>query len=490
MKPESVQYVPAGKRPKIKRPAKYKNILSKVKLWLRARKLSWPYFVVAASISVVMLLGIYDYMSNYVYVVLLNDQEVGVVDDAKEIEDFVAELTDLCVDLYGLEAEPGDKIVMIKEFRPDSNPQPDTVRAAIRNQISFRTEAFMIKVDGIPLVPVSSEEDLDLVIDSLKESYSRNDGEVKVIDAYIVEDLELEACSVEPDKVLSAEVVAALLTNDKEVQPLQAALLPFSPERSSFNSRQFNSYSSPDYHDYHINAALGAPLEDDLQSLNTSSVNVKTLEEVTVFEEIPFSTEIVYDEEMWIVQSEVTTPGQVGRKEIVYHIIRENGVETERTKISEKILEEPVTQIKTQGSAQVPSVGSGQFVWPVQGVGEVTPGRGFSSYHTGIDIHADTGTNVLAADSGVVWFSGRGGSQGNYLILYHGSFWTLYLHNSVNLVSKGARVKQGEVIARVGSTGRSSGPHLHFEVRLDDGTGEWHTYYQHKPVDPLRFFRP
>jgi murein DD-endopeptidase MepM/ murein hydrolase activator NlpD len=130
------------------------------------------------------------------------------------------------------------------------------------------------------------------------------------------------------------------------------------------------------------------------------------------------------------------------------------------------------------------------FIWPVEGGGEVTPGRGFSSWHTGIDINGATGTNIVAADSGVVWFSGRGGSQGNYLILYHGSFWTLYLHNQENLVKEGDAVQQGDVIATLGSTGRSTGPHLHFEIRHDDGSGEWLAYYQHKPLDPLKFFRP
>jgi len=487
MRSKSVQIVPAGKSSKIKRPANYKTLLFRVKLWFRSRKLSGPSFLAAASISVIMFLGIYDYMNHYVYVVFLNDREVGVVEDAKNIEEFVLDLTDRCGELYGMRMEPGDKIALHKEFRPDCKPQPDTVRTAIRNHISFRTEAFMLKINGIPLVPVSSEEDLELVIDSLKASYSHDGGGVKVIDAFIIEDLELEACSVDPDKVLSPEVVAALLVEDQPAEPLQAELLPSSAWRGSFDSRQSNSLSNLDAF---FSAAPDTPPEIEVQSLNKAEVHVKTLEEVIVFEEIPFSAEIVYDEEMWIVQSKITTPGQEGIKEIVYHITRKNGVETERTKVSERIIEEPVTQVVAHGTAKVPSVGSGQFVWPVEGGGEVTPGRGFSTYHTGIDIHAPAGTSVLAADSGVVWFSGRGGSQGNYLILYHGSFWTLYLHNSENLASKGDSVNQGDVIARVGSTGRSSGPHLHFEVRLDDGSGEWHTYYQHKPIDPLRFFNP
>jgi len=487
MSSKLVKIVAAGKIPIIKRPAKYKTLMSRIKPWLRSRKLSGPYFLAAASISVIMLLGIYDYISKYVYVVHLNDRELGVVEDAKDIVGFVADLTNRCGELYGMRMEPGDKIALTKEYRPDCKPQPDLVRTAIRNQISFRTEAFMLKVDGIPLVPVNSEEDLEIVLDSVKASYSPEGVGVKVVEAFIIEDLELEACIVEPDKVLSPEVVAALLVEDQSAEPLQAELLPSSVWIRPFDSRQSDS---PSALDTFFLAFPDASTEMDEQSLPKAEVNVQTVEEAIVFEEIPFSTEIVYDDEMWIVQSKIETPGQVGTKELVYHITRKNGVETGRTKVSERIIEEPVTRVEAHGTAKVPSVGSGQFVWPVEDGGAVTPGRGFSKYHTGIDIHAPAGTNVLAADSGVVWFSGRGGSQGNYLILYHGSFWTLYLHNSENLVSKGDRVDQGDVIARVGSTGRSSGPHLHFEVRLDDGSGEWHTYYQHKPIDPLRFFNP
>jgi len=193
---------------------------------------------------------------------------------------------------------------------------------------------------------------------------------------------------------------------------------------------------------------------------------------------------------MWIVDSEVQTKGEDGKKEITYHVTRENNEEIKRTKFTETIIKEPVNQVELYGTAQVPAKGTGKFIWPVEDGGEVTPGRGFSSWHTGIDIDTSAGTNVLAADNGIVWFSGYGRTQGNYLIIYHGSYWTLYLHNEVNLVSEADKVDKGDIVARVGSTGRTTGAHLHFEVRRDDGTGEWLTYYQHEPIDPLRFFRP
>ncbi|MFQ5694191.1 MAG: LysM peptidoglycan-binding domain-containing M23 family metallopeptidase [Nitrospinota bacterium] len=120
------------------------------------------------------------------------------------------------------------------------------------------------------------------------------------------------------------------------------------------------------------------------------------------------------------------------------------------------------------------------FNWPVRGRVTSLFGRRGKSVHQGIDIAAKTGTPIQAAEDGLVIFSGRGpGGYGFMLILRHpNGFHTIYAHNHKNLVRKGQRVRQGEVIGLVGSTGRSTGPHLHFEIRN-----------RTKPKDPL-FYLP
>ena len=90
------------------------------------------------------------------------------------------------------------------------------------------------------------------------------------------------------------------------------------------------------------------------------------------------------------------------------------------------------------------------------------------SYHTGLDIATSSGTPIAAAASGTVTFSGWQGSYGNLLVISHGNgVQTYYGHCSALYVSAGAQVSQGETIAAVGSTGNSTGPHLHLEVRVD-----------------------
>ncbi|AJQ26123.1 murein hydrolase activator EnvC family protein [Pelosinus fermentans] len=128
---------------------------------------------------------------------------------------------------------------------------------------------------------------------------------------------------------------------------------------------------------------------------------------------------------------------------------------------------------RSQNGKQGPSGGTGAMMWPTD-VTEITspygwrthPIFGTSRYHSGIDIGADYGDSVRAADSGVVIYADWMGGYGKAVIIEHGNgISTLYGHNSELLVVEGQRVRKGEVISRVGSTGYSTGPHLHFEVR-------------------------
>ncbi|MEK6590653.1 MAG: M23 family metallopeptidase [Nitrospinota bacterium] len=133
---------------------------------------------------------------------------------------------------------------------------------------------------------------------------------------------------------------------------------------------------------------------------------------------------------------------------------------------------------KSEVKRESPKVERGYFIWPLKG--NLTSGFGFRSKrkHDGIDISAPKGAKISASASGKVIFSGWGPTgYGRVVIIKHSKkYVTVYAHNYKNFVKKGEFIEKGEKIALVGSTGRATGPHLHFELRVN-----------RLPVDPIPF---
>jgi lipoprotein NlpD len=124
-----------------------------------------------------------------------------------------------------------------------------------------------------------------------------------------------------------------------------------------------------------------------------------------------------------------------------------------------------------------PEPGFETFLWPVNGTINSGFGPRGSTFHDGIDIAAPEGTPILAIEAGEVIYSDQLRGYGNMVIVRHaGGIVSVYAHNEANLVREGQAVARGEVVARVGSTGRVSGPHLHFEIRRNNAA-----------QDPLRY---
>ena len=125
------------------------------------------------------------------------------------------------------------------------------------------------------------------------------------------------------------------------------------------------------------------------------------------------------------------------------------------------------------------------LLWPVPASNTISSefGERWGKNHEGIDIPAKTGSSILAAEDGVVIFSGNSlKSYGKMAIIKHlDGFFTVYAHASKLHVKKGEKVSRGQVIARVGSTGRSTGPHLHFELRKDTRALNPQTYITKAP---------
>ncbi len=209
-------------------------------------------------------------------------------------------------------------------------------------------------------------------------------------------------------------------------------------------------------------------------------LTVKTTEVVTGTEPVDFETITKETNQLYEGETEIKQEGQDGLKEVMKKVTKENGQTLEETVMEETVLQEPQAEITLVGtkalpqeaelaSADIGEEGSGKLAAPVSGY-RITSGFGprWGRTHLGVDLALPAGSGISAADSGTVVFSGTEGGYGNLVKLDHGNgIVTYYAHCSRLLVTEGQSVKQGQAIAEVGSTGNSTGPHLHFEVRVN-----------------------
>ncbi len=217
------------------------------------------------------------------------------------------------------------------------------------------------------------------------------------------------------------------------------------------------------------------PGQQVLISKSSPNLGVKLTRTETYNEDVPFGTDSTPDNRYYQGYTVVTKAGVKGVQEVVADVTYIDGVEVERNILSTTLVKEPVNQKVTVGTQRplqyLPGMKdtSGVFLWPVDG-GYVS--AGIYSYwgHTGIDIatRGVIGVPVRASKAGRVVLSRYYGSYGNHVMIDHGDgVQTLYAHMNVRSVSVGQYVQQGQLVGTVGRTGNTTGPHLHFEIRVN-----------------------
>lgn len=212
---------------------------------------------------------------------------------------------------------------------------------------------------------------------------------------------------------------------------------------------------------------------------DSPKLTVATTELATYYEEIPYGTRYIDNAGLYLDETELISEGKNGETQYVARIERINGEEVSRTIVSSTRVSSPVDEIMYRGTKPLPArEGTGVFDYPLRSYTITSRfGMRWGSMHTGVDLAAPMGTKIYAADGGVVTYAGSKGTYGLLVIIDHGSLYeTYYAHCSQLLVSVGDQVYKGQNIALVGSTGQSTGPHCHFEVR-----------YKGEPHNPLDF---
>ena len=190
-------------------------------------------------------------------------------------------------------------------------------------------------------------------------------------------------------------------------------------------------------------------------------------------EDVPYQIDYVDDDTMYQGDYKVLSAGEYGKADITANVTYINGEETDRQVVASVTISQPVTETQARGTIPRPTwFPTGSFRWPCSGsitsyFGYRNTGiRGASTYHQGLDIANSYGTAIYAADGGTVTYSGWQSGYGYLVIVDHGNgYQTYYGHNSSLIVSVGEHVYKGQQVARMGSTGISSGNHCHFGIK-------------------------
>ena len=191
--------------------------------------------------------------------------------------------------------------------------------------------------------------------------------------------------------------------------------------------------------------------------------------------DIPYDVAYTDSADLYQGDYKVTSKGVYGKADVVANVTYTNGEETERTVLSYTELQQPVTEQRLRGTKERPTwLPTGSFRWPTSGSitsrfgGRKSPGGIGSTNHKGVDIANRRGTPIYAADGGTVIYAGWMSGYGYLVQISHGNgVVTYYGHNSSLTVSVGQHVYKGQQIARMGSTGNSTGNHCHFEIRVN-----------------------
>ena len=191
----------------------------------------------------------------------------------------------------------------------------------------------------------------------------------------------------------------------------------------------------------------------------------------TEISSVPYETEIIKCDSMYQGERIKETAGVAGERTVILEKTIKEGEVLSQTILSDIVTREPVNEIIKEGVKSRPKgTGTGSFSLPLSEIRVSSSfGTRWNRQHAGVDLAAEAGTDILASDSGTVIFSGESGGYGNLIILDHqNGYKTYYAHASKLYLGVGEKPDKGEVIAAVGSTGNSTGPHLHFEIRKED----------------------
>ena len=456
-----------------------------VQHWLDAatageRRLISPLNFFAAA-AVIGLVAIVTTVYTPAYVVSQDGVALGMVSDPQVFEDAVdrveARATEILGYDYTLESTASYDFALTE---PDNITPATQFETYLFDQIGEVMKNYVLTVNGQFIGAAQDRAALDAVLEQIKAPYVNENtvessfvGSVSITREYTPADVNQD----------TAAMLTALTanTNGQTVYEIQKGDTFMQIAYDNGMSMDELEALNPDTDINRIYIGQLLNVKEEIPFLS-----VKTVDNVTYTEEIACPVVEVEDDSMYQGESRVIDAGVPGEQVVNANVSYLNGVEQERTVLSTQVTREATDKVVAVGTKVRPSwYPTGSYIWPLYG--NITSYFGYRSifgsysYHDALDIAASYGTTIKASDGGtVVWAgTGTGGywSYGKYVVIDHGNgVRTLYAHCSSLLVSAGDHVYQGQTIAKVGMTGRTTGPHCHFEMQIN-GT----------PVNPLSY---
>ncbi len=402
------------------------------------------------------------------YAMNVNGQEVGVLSSPDEKEAIVSNIESRASDILGEKFDYDADISITPVYVvPDELSDAAQIEEALFEDVGALVTAYGIRVDGQELGYAPTKDDLYQLLDEVAQPYLTAD----TIRYEFVEDVEVYPIELPANTQYDVESIRTTL---HELRVEQSTYVV--KKGDTFNAIAYSldmwpnelSVLNPDV----IVDKLWVDQELVIQQ-PVPFLSVENTTDETYEQEIPSPVEYIETADLYVGDTKVKEQGEDGWERVSAHVTYVNGVEQGREILTTETLKEPTTTYAYTGTTPRPVTASnGYFIWPVRGaITSNFGGRnlwGSYDFHLGLDIACRSGTAIKAADGGTVIKSGWSGSYGKLVAIRHDNgYVTYYAHNSELLVSVGQKVYQGQIIARSGATGNVSGPHCHFEVRIN-----------------------
>lgn len=398
--------------------------------------------------------------------VYLGDNKIGVVRQQGDVLPIIDDLKTELTNTYQMDISLKKDIKFEQtKAKDDLLTSAADLKKNIKSKMSFLVYGYVLKVDGVGIGALKTKEEFEDIINRIKEPYIEMLSEEENIkEIAILENAEIVKEEMPIYRIGKVEdIYNHLITSSEEIKTHTVEV-----GESLWTIAMIYNLSVDDLIVANPNIKPEKlQIGDEVKLVVPKPVlTVVTTAEVEYIDKIKYETEIQYNDNMYKNEKKVKVEGVNGSAKILANEIKHNGILVEKNILKEEVLENPINEVIVKGTKEVPkTVATGAFSTPTRGRISSRYGMRNGRMHTGLDISASLGTPIKAADGGKVVFVGRKGAYGNMVEIDHGNgYKTRYAHCSKMLVKVGDKVYKGQHIANVGNTGRSTGPHLHFEV--------------------------